>query len=108
MINRETQNVIVKHLISEKDSFGQPRLQYDKCWCEEMLVKKQNNRVVPAPTYLDVDYLALSKNCMIDTHYLLTINGVNFRVVYTLPSHKFNQLFLRQTEENPTEVTANE
>lgn len=104
MINRELQEVIVKHLVSTKDEYGQPRLQYDFCFFEEMLVKKQNNAVIPAPTYLNVDYLALSKHFEIDANYLLTINGINYRVKYTLPSKKFNQLFLSVTNENPTEV----
>lgn len=104
MLNRELQPVRVRHLVSTKDEYGQPRLSYDCCFREEMVIKKQNNAVIPAPTYLDVEYIALTTNFDIDSNYLITVGCKNYRVMYTLPSKKYSQLFLKETNEEPIPI----
>ena len=66
-----------------------------------MFIKYYNGVLAQNPGYEDIDYIALTKRKDIDTTCFIRFNEKNYRIINVVPSRKFNQLFIRETNENP-------
>ena len=92
MINREWQTATVRTL-SGTDAYGQPTPGVGGRTIE--VYKKTFSQMnIEAPSYLDIDEVALTKDRNVTTKDRLTVDGVDYRVKYVVNAPRFTQLLL--------------
>ena len=111
MINRELTTVEVRQFLEGRDAYGQGRKTYIPLYSEDMFIKYYNSALQSNPGYQDIDFICLTKRRDIDSSNFLHFGGRDYRIIYTIPSRRFNQLFIRETNEQPNlakfKITAN-
>ena len=103
MINRELQHCIFRRFKSYIDDYGQTRKLYEDIGSEDCFVKFYSSVLAPNPGYTDVDYIVLTKRRDLTPSDFLVIDGKNYRIVYVVPSRKYLELFIRETNESPVD-----
>lgn len=104
MINREWQTATVTTLsgaVTDTDSYGQPTLVKTAdtppvvASRSIQIYKKTFSQMnIDAPSYLDIDEVALTKDRNVTTKDRLTVDGVDYRVKYVVNAPRFTQLLL--------------
>lgn len=99
MINREQKNVGIYKFLNIRDSYGQGRKLVKNSGTESMMIKFYSSVLQDNPGYQDIDFLALTTNRELGPENLISFDGHNYRIIYVVPSRRFNQLFIRETNE---------
>ena len=100
MIQREWLPCTIYHLSNRADEYGQPRKYWDEGRDSEIFLRPYSERTTNNPVYQDSEYIGLIKE-QIDSSYLIVVGSEKFRVLYNIPSIKYNQVFLKKTLESP-------
>ena len=101
MINREQKTVQLYKFLNERDAYGQGRKLVKNLGTDNMFIKFYSSALAGNPGYTDVDYIALSKNRDLGPDDLIEYDNHIYRIIYVVPSRKFNELFIRETNELP-------
>lgn len=102
MINREWQTATVATLSGATASineYGEPTYvlneQEQPATRTIQVYKKTFSQMnIEAPSYLDIDEVALTKDRNVTTKDRLTVDGVTYRVKYVVNAPRFTQLLL--------------
>ena len=97
MINREKIPAVLLTYDDSLDEYGQPRKSIpDKREVEITEPKIYKHSPVEDVRFNDVEYLSLTLDKSIDDSNELIINEKRYRICFTIPQGRLNQLFLKE------------
>lgn len=104
MIQREWLPCSVYRLSNYVDEYGQRRTAYTDIVQEEIVIKPYREKTANDPRYLETEWIGLIKG-QYGPNDIIKIGETYYRILDTIWSVKFQQVFLKETTERPTLYT---
>ena len=95
-INRGMRKVDLLTFATTQDAYGQTRTGEPTVTKVEMFVKTYSQKNVTDPRFVEVTDIGITKDFTITTSNQIVFDSHTYNVLFTIPSERMNQVFLRR------------